>query len=84
MDRDKQGKEVLADIELTRIAVPKRICTISHIEYAVDRINWLQKRRDLAKGLKSVPKPPALRFSDGRLDPIDDSGGSIMKASKGK
>lgn len=39
MDRDKEGKEVLADIELTRIALPRRVYTVSHIEYAIDRID---------------------------------------------
>lgn len=84
MDGDRQRKEVLADTELTRIAVPRRVCAISHIEYAVDRLNWLQERRDLVKGLKFVSEPPVLRFSYGRLEPIDDWGGSFTKASKGE
>ncbi|HML02492.1 MAG TPA: tryptophanase, partial [Candidatus Bathyarchaeia archaeon] len=40
MDRDKDGKEVLADLELTRIALPRRVYSVSQIEYAIDRINW--------------------------------------------
>lgn len=84
MDRDREGKEVLADMELTRIAVPRRVYTISHIEYAVDRINWLHKHRDLIKGLKFVSEPPVLRFFDGRLEPIDDWGRILTKAFKGE
>jgi tyrosine phenol-lyase len=82
MDRDRQGKEVLADIELTRIAIPRRVYTLSQIEYAVDRINWLYKRRDLVKGLKFVFEPPVLRFFDGRLEPLDDWGKRLTEALK--
>jgi tryptophanase len=82
MDRDKDGKEVMADLELTRIALPRRVYTISHIEYAVDRINWLHKHRDLVKGLKFVYEPPVLRFFDGRLESIGDWGRALAEAFK--
>jgi tyrosine phenol-lyase len=72
MERDKDGKEVLADLELCRIALPRRVYTMSHIEYAVDRINWLYKHRDLIKGLKFVFEPPVLRFFLGKLEAIDN------------
>jgi tryptophanase len=82
MDRDKEGKEALADIELTRIALPRRVYTISHIEYAVDRINWLYKYRELVKGLRFVFEPPVLRFFDGRLEPIGNWGRELADAFK--
>jgi len=82
MDRDKQGKEVLADIELTRIALPRRVYTISHIEYAIDRINWLYKHRDSVKGLRFVYEPPVLRFFDGRLEAIDNWGRNLSEKFK--
>ncbi|HVP92437.1 MAG TPA: tryptophanase [Acidobacteriota bacterium] len=70
MERDKDGKEVFADLELCRIALPRRVYSMSHIEYAVDRINWLYKRRNLIKGLKFVFEPPVLRFFIGKLETI--------------
>ncbi len=79
-DRDKEGKEVMADVELTRIAIPRRVYTISHIEYAIDRINWLFKHRDLVKGLKFVYEPPVLRFFGGRLEPIGEWGRKVTEA----
>jgi tryptophanase len=82
MDRDKEGKEVMADIELTRIALPRRVYSISHIEYAIDRINWLYKHRDLVKGLKFVFEPPVLRFFDGRMEPLDNWGRTLAEAFK--
>ena len=86
MERDKDGKEVFADLELTRIALPRRVYTVSHIEYAVDRINWLYKHRDLIKGLKFVFEPPVLRFFIGKLEAIDDWGrglGEVYKKEMG-
>jgi len=82
MDRDKDGKEVLADLELTRIALPRRVYSVSQIEYAIDRINWLYKHRNLVKGLKFVFEPPVLRFFDGRLEAIDNWGKTLCDSFK--
>ena len=82
MDRDKEGKEVFADIELTRIALPRRVYTVSHIEYAIDRIRWLYKHRDLVKGLRFVSEPPVLRFFLGKLKALDDWGLALKEAFK--
>ncbi|MGC9346325.1 MAG: hypothetical protein ACP5ER_06015, partial [Candidatus Bathyarchaeales archaeon] len=54
------------------------VYTISHIEYAVDRINWLYNHRDLIKGLKFVYEPPVLRFFLGKLEAIDNWGRESM------
>ena len=81
-DRDKDGKEVLADVELTRIAMPRRVYTMSHMEYAIDRIVWLYKHRELVKGLKFVSEPPVLRFFFGRLEPLDNWGLGLKDAFK--
>ena len=77
MDRAKDGTELYADLELTRIAIPRRVYTVSHIEYAVDRIDWLYKHRDLIKGLKFTYEPPVLRFFLGRLAPIENWGAEL-------
>ena len=41
MDRDAQGNDVFSDMELCRLAVPRRVYTVSHIDYVVDRLDWL-------------------------------------------
>lgn len=71
-DRDLQGNEVMADLELARFAVPRRVYTLSHIEYAVDRVSWLHRHRNLVGGLRFVEEPPVLRFFFGRLAPVGD------------
>jgi tryptophanase len=82
MDRDKDGKDVPADVELTRIAVPRRVYTISHIDYAIDRVQWLYKHRELVKGLKWVSEPPVLRFFFGRMAALDGWGSNLRDAFK--
>jgi tryptophanase len=72
----------MADIELARIALPRRVYTVSHMEYAIDRINWLYKHRNLVKGLKFMFEPPVLRFFDGRLEAIDNWGKDLAEAFK--
>ena len=81
-DRDKEGKEIYSDLELTRLAVPRRVYTMSQIEYVVDRLKWLHEHRDLVKGLKFVEEPPVLRFFFGRLEPIGNWGAKLARAFK--
>lgn len=82
MDRDKDGNEVFADLELGRLAIPRRVYTISHIEYAVDRIKWLYRHRNLVKGLKFVEEPPVLRFFFGKLEALDNWDERLCEAFK--
>ncbi|GAP12662.1 tryptophanase [Longilinea arvoryzae] len=69
-DRGADGSETLADMELVRLALPRRLYTLSHIEYAIDRLKWLFVHRELIGGLKFVEEPAVLRFFFGRLAPI--------------
>jgi tryptophanase len=80
MDRDAHGNDVFADLELARLAVPRRVYTLSHIEYAIDRLTWLYEHRDLVGGLKFVEEPPVLRFFFGRLAPLGDWGTKLAQA----
>jgi tryptophanase len=81
-DRDREGKEVYADLELTRIALPRRVYTVSHIEYIIDRLQWLYKNRELIRGLKFVSEPPVLRFFLGKLDALDNWSRKLCDAFK--
>ncbi len=71
-NRDENGVDILADLELMRLAVPRRVFTLSQIEYAIDRLNWLYQNRHLVGGLKFIEEPPILRFFTGRLVPVSD------------
>ena len=70
--RDENGNETYADMELMRLAVPRRVFTLSQIKYVVDRLSWLYQNRELIGGLRFVYEPPVLRFFMGGLEPISD------------
>ena len=70
--RDENGDEILADVELLRLAVPRRVFTLSQVKYVIDRLAWLYENRDMIGGLKFVYEPPVLRFFMGGLEPTSD------------
>jgi tryptophanase len=70
--RDEYGNETYADMELVRLAVPRRVFTLSQIKYVEDRMTWLYENRELIGGLKFVYEPPVLRFFMGGLEPVSD------------
>lgn len=79
-DRDEQGNEVAADLELARLAVPRRVYSRSHMDYVVDRLAWLYANRDLVGGLTFVDEPPVLRFFIGKLAAKDNWGAKLAEA----
>ncbi|MDD4632870.1 MAG: tryptophanase [Proteiniphilum sp.] len=70
--RDEYGNETYADMELVRLAVPRRVFTLSQIKYVEDRMAWLYENRELIGGLRFVYEPPVLRFFMGGLEPVSD------------
>ncbi len=60
--------------------MPRRLYTLSHIEYTVDRIKWLYAHRDLIGELKFVEEPPVLRFFFGRMQAVGDWGKALAAA----
>ena len=67
--RDEQGNDILADLELMRLAFPSRVFTLSQTEYLIDRLNWLFHNKELVGGINFVEEPPVLRFFTGRCAP---------------
>ena len=70
--RNEDGTEPLAHMELVRLAMPRRVFTMSQIVYAVDRIHWLYQNRHLVGGLQWLDEPQILRFFYGTLEPNSD------------
>ena len=70
--RNPDGSERLAEMELLRLALPRRVFTLSQVKYAIDRITWLYENRALVGGLTFIEEPPVLRFFMGRLEPVSD------------
>ena len=81
-DRNPDGSEHFADMELVRLAVPKRVFSLSHLKFIADRVNWLYKNRELIGGLEWVEEPKVLRFFLGKLKPVNDWQERLVKKFK--
>lgn len=68
--RNPDGSEPYAELELLRLAVPRRVYTLSQLKYVADRVKWLWDNRELIGGLEWVEEPSVLRFFFGRLKEI--------------
>lgn len=80
--RNPDGTEPLSNMELVRLALPRRVFTMSHILFAVDRIAWLFQNRALVGGLEWIDEPEVLRFFYGTLKPEGDWQDRLMKQFK--
>ena len=80
--RDENGEDILADVELLRLAFPRRVFTLSQTMFMVDRVKWLYDNRELVGGLEWVQEPPLLRFFMGRLKAKGDWPEKLMAKFK--
>ena len=71
-ERNADGSERLASMELVRLAFPRRVFTLSQTEYVIDRVKWLYDHRELVGGLRFIHEPKTLRFFTGVLEPVGD------------
>jgi tryptophanase len=59
-----------AAMDLVRLAIPRRVYTQSHIDYVVEIILEVWKRREQIRGLKLTYQAPFLRHFTARLEPL--------------
>jgi tryptophanase len=78
-NRNADGSEHPANMELVRLALPRRVFTLSHILYMVDRLSWLYEHRHLIGGLTFIEEPKIMRFFLGKLAPIGDWQEKLVK-----
>jgi tryptophanase len=78
-DRDENQNEHMADMELLRLALPRRVFTLSQVMYVIDRITWLYENRDLVGGLTFTEEPRIMRFFLGKLKPVSNWQESLME-----
>jgi len=71
-ERDEEGNETLSNMELLRLAMPRRVYSLSHAKFVVDRLAWLYENRKLIGGLRFVDEPKVMRFFIGKLEAVSD------------
>ncbi len=68
---DEQGKLIPAQMELVRLAIPRRVYTQSHIDYVIETFAALLDGREQATGFKITYEPPFLRHFTARFEPVE-------------
>jgi tryptophanase len=59
-----------ARMDLVRLAIPRRVYTQSHIDYVIEVIRGVWRRRGEIRGLKLIYEAPFLRHFTARLAPL--------------
>ena len=67
---DTEGKLIPAQMELVRLAIPRRVYTQSHIDYVAEVIIEVFKTRNEITGLKITEEAPMLRHFTAKLKQI--------------
>jgi tyrosine phenol-lyase len=57
-------------LELTRLAIPRRVYTQAHMDVTAEAIKEVFDGREKARGLKMVYEPAQLRFFQARFEPV--------------
>ncbi|HEX5551836.1 MAG TPA: tryptophanase [Chitinophagaceae bacterium] len=68
---DEDGKLVSPDLELVRLAIPRRVYTQSHVDYAAEIIIDVYKKRSAIKGMKITYETPYLRHFTAHFDQVN-------------
>ncbi|HEX9018587.1 MAG TPA: tryptophanase [Anaerolineaceae bacterium] len=64
------GAMIYPELELVRLAIPRRVYTQSHMDYVVDVLAGLAKKRETLRGYKLVYAPPLLRHFTARFEKL--------------
>jgi tryptophanase len=59
------------ELELVRLAIPRRVYTVSHLEYVAEVISRIKDNSQSLKGFRIVESPPFLRHFTAILEQID-------------
>ena len=60
-----------AKMDLVRLAIPRRVYTQSHIDYVVEVILDVWRKREQIRGMKLTYEAPFLRHFTARLEPVE-------------
>lgn len=68
----KTGEVIHPPMELTRLALPRRVYTQSHLDYVIEICARLYARRDQIGGFRIVEAPRLLRHFRARFEPLGE------------
>jgi tryptophanase len=74
--RQPDGSEKAADLELVRLAIPRRVYTQSHMDYVAEVMIYVNAMATRIRGVRILEQPAALRHFTAKFAPLD--GGLIV------
>jgi len=66
----KSGKEIFPKLELVRLAIPRRVYTLSHLNFIVDAVVKVYENRSHIRGFRMVREAPYLRHFTAEMEEI--------------
>ncbi len=70
---DAAHRLIPAQMELVRLAIPRRVYTQSHIDYVAEVVIEVYKKREEIRGLEITEEAPLLRHFTAKLSPVTRS-----------
>ena len=67
---ERTGETIYPDLELVRMAIPRRVYTQSHLDYVADTIIELYHKRESVRGVRIVHETRFLRHFTARFEPV--------------
>ena len=64
------GEQLQSEFEFTRLAVPRRVYTQSHLDVIVEALKEIKERKESLKGYRITWEPKILRHFTAKLEPI--------------
>jgi len=65
---ETSGEWVYPELELVRLAIPRRVYTQSHLDYVADVIIDLYRKKEQIRGMRYTYEPPFLRHFTARFE----------------
>lgn len=66
----RTGEMTYPELELVRLAIPRRVYTQAHLDYIVDTCRELYENREETRGLRFTYAPELLRHFTARFEPL--------------
>jgi len=66
--KDAEGRDVFPQLDLVRLAVPRRVYTTEHMRYVADSVIQLHRDRDKLRGLRLTYEAAVLRHFTARME----------------
>lgn len=63
-------KESIPNMDLVRLAIPRRVYTLSHLDYVIEALSDIYKDREKLKGYRIVKESEFLRHFTATLEPL--------------